>query len=47
MNDAINKFFDGVDLIAHRLPGLNHLVVEIILIGLVIYGGYSLLKSHP
>ena len=44
--DAIKSFFDAIDLIASRLPGLNHLIVEIILIGLVLYGGYSLFKSH-
>jgi hypothetical protein len=43
---AINSFFDGVDLIAERLPGLNHLIVELVLIGLVITGAYSLFKHR-
>jgi hypothetical protein len=45
--ERIKSFFDGVELIASRLPSLNHVIVELILIGLVVYGGYSLFKSHP
>jgi hypothetical protein len=45
--NTIKTFFDAVDLIARRLPSLNHLIVEVILIGLALFGGYTLFRNHP
>jgi hypothetical protein len=47
MQTQIVQFFDVVDLIANRLPGLNHLVVELVMIGLVVVGAFALFKRHP
>lgn len=44
---AIKSFFDAIDLIASRMPGLEHLVVEFILLGLAIFGAYALFRHHP
>ncbi len=43
----IGTFFDGVDLVANRLPGLHRLVVELILIAFALFGAYSLFGRHP
>jgi len=39
-------FFGAVDIIADRLPELNHLVIELVLIGVEIAGAYSLFRRH-
>ncbi len=44
---TIETFFDAVDLIASRMPGLEHLVVEITLLGLAIFGACALFRHHP
>jgi len=45
--NAIKSFFDAVDLIATRLPGLERLIVELVLIGLAIVGACALFRQHP
>jgi hypothetical protein len=41
---AIKSFFDAVDLITTRLPSVDRLIVELILIGFIILGGYTIFK---
>jgi hypothetical protein len=47
MQQHIKDFFDGIDLIANRLPAVDHLLVQLVLIGLVITGAIALFKRNP
>jgi hypothetical protein len=42
----INRFFDLVKLIADRLPILNNLIVEVAVIGLLLYALKKLFEKH-
>lgn len=47
MNARINRFFDSVKLVAERLPILNNLIVELAVIGLLVYAVYTIFHRHP
>jgi hypothetical protein len=44
---SINRFFDLVKLVAERLPVLNNRIVELAVIGLLVYGVYAIFRRHP
>lgn len=46
MRTRINRFFDAVDLIATRMPGLERLIVELALVGFAVYGVVTLFEQH-
>ncbi|MCU1338928.1 MAG: hypothetical protein JWO19_4509 [Bryobacterales bacterium] len=46
MESHINQFFDLVKLIADRLPVLNNLIVELAVIGLLLYALKKLFEKH-
>jgi hypothetical protein len=47
VEDGINRFFDLVTLVAERLPVLNTLIVEMAVIGLLLYAVYTIFRRHP
>jgi hypothetical protein len=47
MLTRINQFFDVLDTVANRLPTVDHLIVQLILIALVVLGARALFKHHP
>ena len=46
MRRRIHRFFDTVQVIADRLPALEHLLIRLTLLGLAALGAYSLLMGH-
>ena len=42
----VNRFFDLAKLIADRLPILNNLIVELAVIGLLLYAVKKLFEKH-
>jgi hypothetical protein len=47
MESHINRFFDTLKLIAERLPILNNIIVELAVIGLLLYALYVIFSRHP
>jgi len=47
VESRINRFFDLVQLVAERLPVLNNLIVELAVIGLLMYTVYTIFHRHP
>lgn len=47
MENLLNRFFDLAKIIVERLPILDKLVVEIAVLGLLVYGVYKLFTQHP
>ena len=43
---SIKSFFDGIQEITKRLPIIDELIVQIVLIGLVLLGAKALLSKH-
>lgn len=46
MESYVNRFFDLAKLIADRLPILNNLIVELAVIGLLLYAVKKLFEKH-
>ena len=44
---AAPAFFDAVKLITERLPLLHNLIVEVALLGLLVYAVVKLFEKHP
>jgi len=47
VRDQINAFFDLIKLIAKRMPDLGELIVQLVLIGLLLLGAWTVFKAHP
>jgi hypothetical protein len=47
MESQINRFFDMLKLIAERLPILNNLIVELAVVGMLLYALYVMFLRHP
>jgi len=43
----VNEIFDILEVVADRLPVLNRLIVELLLVALVLLGGWALFRGHP